>query len=88
MTTQDETRSVVERYFGAWTTNQPDAAFALLADDLEFSGPTGSYQSAEAFRPALVNFAAMTRAARIVDLVVDGGNSVAEERGPFLPGPD
>jgi len=42
-----------------------------LAADLEFSGPTASYQSAGAFRPALVKFAEMTKAARILDLVVE-----------------
>ncbi len=47
-------------------------ARALLADDLEFSGPTASYKSAEAFWPALVNFANMTKSARIVELVVEG----------------
>jgi hypothetical protein len=72
MTTRDETRRVVEGYFAAWTTNRVADAYALLAEDLEFSGPTASYRTAEAFRPALVNFAAMTKWARIVELVVDG----------------
>jgi hypothetical protein len=72
MTTQDETRRVVESYFAAWTANRPDEAYALLAEDLEFSGPTNSYRSAEAFRPALVRFAAMTRSARITELLVAG----------------
>ena len=47
-------------------------AHALLADHLKFIGPTASYESAEAFRPALVNFAAMTKGARIVELLVEG----------------
>jgi len=72
MTTSEETRRVVEGYFAAWTANNVDAAYALLADDLAFSGPTASYPSAEAFRPALAGFAAMTKAARIIDLVVEG----------------
>jgi ketosteroid isomerase-like protein len=72
MTTSDETRQVVQSYFIAWTANKVREAHALLAPDLEFSGPTASYRSAEAFWPALAHFAAMTRAARIVDLVVDG----------------
>jgi ketosteroid isomerase-like protein len=72
MTTQDETREVVRSYFAAWTANKVREAHALLAEDLEFSGPTASYRSAEAFWPALVNFAAMTKAARIVELVVEG----------------
>src|SRR5258708_4530158 len=72
MTMPDETRRVVESYFAAWTTNNVREAYALLADDLAFSGPTAAYQSAEAFRPALVKFAAMTKAARCLELVVEG----------------
>jgi hypothetical protein len=72
MATQDETRRIVEAYFAAWTTNKVHEAHALLAADLEFAGPTASYRSAEAFWPALVSFAAMTKAARIVELVVEG----------------
>jgi hypothetical protein len=72
MSTPDETRRVVEDYFAAWTTNRADEAYALLADDVAFSGPTASYASAEAFHPALVNFAAMTKGARIVELLVQG----------------
>ena len=72
MTVEEETRRVVESYFAAWTTKDVRAAHALLAGDLEFSGPTASYQSADAFLPALVKFAEMTKWARIVDLVVEG----------------
>jgi hypothetical protein len=72
MTVEEETRSVVERYFTAWTTNDVQTACAQLAPDLVFSGPTASYQSADAFRPALVKFAEMSRSARIVDLLVQG----------------
>jgi ketosteroid isomerase-like protein len=72
MTVEDETRRVVERYFTAWTTKDVQTAYAQLAPDLVFSGPTASYQSADAFRPALVKFAEMTKSARIVDLVVQG----------------
>src|SRR5262249_58010739 len=72
MTVEDETRRVVESYFASWTTKYVPAAHALLAGDLEFSGPTASYQSADAFLPALAKFAEMTKWARIVDLVVEG----------------
>jgi SnoaL-like protein len=68
----NDTRSVVEGYFAAWTANEPREAAAFLAANLEFAGPTASYTSAEAFWPALVGFAAMTKAARVVDLLVDG----------------
>lgn len=72
MTTQDTTRRIVEAYFAAWTAEKVDEAYALLAENLEFSGPTASYRSADEFRPALVNFAAMAKGARIVELMVQG----------------
>src|SRR5438874_11820708 len=68
----DETRRIVEGYFAAWTANQPKEARAFLAEDLKFAGPTASYESAEAFWPALVGFAAMTTKAVVIDLLVDG----------------
>jgi ketosteroid isomerase-like protein len=71
----DETRRVVEGYFRAWTSKRTDEAYALLADDLEFRGPTASYASAAAFRPALEGFAAMTRWARPQEVLVDGGRA-------------
>jgi ketosteroid isomerase-like protein len=72
MTTRDETLTVVEGYFDAWTNRRVRDAYALLADDLAFRGPTASYQSAAAFLPALENFAAMTKGARTVELLVEG----------------
>ncbi len=71
-TTEQATRAAVEGYFAAWTNNDVPAAYALLADDLEFVGPTASYRSAAEFKPALIGFAAMTKAARITDLLVAG----------------
>lgn len=68
----EETRRAVEGYFDAWTSHDPDRAFSYLAPDLKFAGPTAGYDSAAAFRPALEGFAAMTRAARVVELIVDG----------------
>ena len=67
-----DTRSVVEAYFNAWTSNRVDAAYACLAPDLRFVGPSASYTTAEAFRPALVGFAAMAKSAHIAELLVDG----------------
>jgi ketosteroid isomerase-like protein len=67
-----DTRAVVEAYFAAWTANKPKEAYELLADDLTFRGPSASYASAAEFRPALVGFAAMTRGARVIELVVEG----------------
>jgi ketosteroid isomerase-like protein len=72
MSSPEETRRVVMTYFEAWTANKVDDAFATLAPDLEFWGPTASYASAAAFKPALVGFAAMTKAARITEMIVEG----------------
>jgi ketosteroid isomerase-like protein len=77
MITEEETRRVVEGYFAAWTSNKVDEAYALLADDLAFWGPTPSYQSAAAFRPALAGFAAMTKRAQVTELVVQGDRGAA-----------
>src|SRR5262245_24716217 len=68
----NQTRAVVEAYFAAWTQNDVAAAYACLAPDLEFIGPSAHYTTAEEFRPALAGFAAMTRSARIDHLLVDG----------------
>jgi hypothetical protein len=72
MTTQNETRRVVEAYFAAWTTKNTEEAYALLAEKLEFTGPGARFESAAAFKPGLEWFASMTRSARISELVVDG----------------
>lgn len=68
MKSEEETLRVVKAYFDAWTHQRTDEAFALLAPDLAFAGPTASYQTAEAFRPGLIGFAKMTRGARIVEI--------------------
>lgn len=72
---EEETRRAVEGYFTAWTIHQPDEAFGFLAPDLKFAGPTASYETAAAFRPALNGFAAMTKWAKVVELLVDGDHA-------------
>jgi len=72
---EDETRQVVEAYFSAWTSKRPEDAYKTLADDLKFAGPTASYSSAAEFRPALFGFAAMTKAARVIELVTRGATA-------------
>jgi SnoaL-like domain len=72
---EDETRRAVEGYFNAWTNHRPEEAFAFLATELRFGGPTASYDSAEAFRPALNAFASMTKSARVIELIVDGARA-------------
>ena len=47
-----ETLAAVMGYFEGWTSNRVDDAYAFLAPDLHFAGPSASYESAEAFRPA------------------------------------
>ena len=59
-------------YFNAWTAKRPDEAFAFLADDLSFWGPSASYSSAAQFRAGLNAFAAMTKRAQLMKLIVEG----------------
>src|SRR5262249_43561689 len=66
------TRDVVMGYFNAWTTKRTDDAYALLADDLHFAGPSAEYKTAAEFKPGLVGFAAMTKGVKVVDLIIDG----------------
>ena len=75
MTTQEDTRKTVLGYFNAWTANDVKEARALLADDLEFAGPSARYKSADEFWPGLVGFAAMTKGARILELIVEGNRA-------------
>jgi ketosteroid isomerase-like protein len=81
-----DTRDVVMAYFEAWTTHDVPAAFACLAPDLQFVGPNASYQSAEEFRPALERFAAMTRGARVVELIVSGDRAALLYECDLPPG--
>ncbi len=83
---QTDPRQVVQHYFNAWTSQQVDEAYALLAPDLIFVGPTARYDSAEAFRPGLAGFAAMSRGARI-EMVVAEGDRVAMLYDCDLPAP-
>jgi ketosteroid isomerase-like protein len=68
----DATRKAVEGYFHAWTTKKVAEAHAWLAKDLKFRGPTARYESADAFLPALEKFAAMTKSATLLELIVEG----------------
>jgi ketosteroid isomerase-like protein len=75
MTQQDETRRVVEAYFRAWTAKRTDEAFALLAEDLHFAGPSAEYRTRQEFRPGLDGFARLTKSAEIVELLVEGNRA-------------
>jgi hypothetical protein len=72
MSTPAQTRKTVEAYFNAWTSKRTAEAYALLADHLEFNGPNARFQSAAEFKPGLEGFAALTKWAKVVDLLVDG----------------
>src|ERR1044071_5776822 len=72
MTNPNETRRVVESYFQAWTSGDVERAYACLAPNLAFVGPSAKYQSAAEFRPGLIGFAKVTKSARIAELLVDG----------------
>ncbi|MCI4318952.1 MAG: nuclear transport factor 2 family protein [Thermoplasmata archaeon] len=71
MAIHDETRRVAENFFAAWTSNKPAEARALMANDLEYSGPLNRYHRADDLLPPLMRFAAMLSGARIVELVVE-----------------
>ncbi|HEV2519907.1 MAG TPA: nuclear transport factor 2 family protein [Thermoplasmata archaeon] len=66
------TRRVVEGFFAAWTSKDEGAARRLLDDDLEYVGPLNTYHRADDLMGPLMRFAASVRAARMVDLVVEG----------------
>ena len=68
MTTND----IVEAFFAAWTSNDGARARALMADDLHYSGPLNTYDTADALHGPLMKFARMVRGAKIIELVVDG----------------
>jgi ketosteroid isomerase-like protein len=72
MTTNDETRRIVEGYFTAWTTKKAGEAYTFLAEDLEFTGPSARYHTAAEFKPGLEMFTAMTSSARVIELLIDG----------------
>ena len=72
MSEASQTRAAVERYFHAWVGKRVDEAMSCLAEDLAFLGPSAHYASAAEFRPGLERFAAMTKSAKILELVVEG----------------
>ena len=43
-------QETVARYYDAWQTKQGHLADVPLADDFQFTGPVGSFDSAEGFR--------------------------------------
>ncbi|HEX8793800.1 MAG TPA: nuclear transport factor 2 family protein [Polyangiaceae bacterium] len=72
MTDSAATRRVVEAYFDAWTQNRIEDAYALLADDLHFTGPSAEYRTRAEFRPGLVGFAGLRKSSQKVELLVEG----------------
>jgi hypothetical protein len=66
------TREIVMAYYTGWTTKRTADAYAMLAPDLEFSGPGATYRSAAELKPGLEAFAAMTVAATLVEIMVEG----------------
>lgn len=72
MSDSAETRRVVEAFFDAWISKRTDDAYALLADDLHFTGPGVEYRSRAEFRPGLLGFAGLTTRAQLLELLVEG----------------
>jgi SnoaL-like protein len=69
---QAMTKAIVEAFFAAWTSNDGARARALMADDLHYSGPLNTYDTADALHGPLMTFAGMVRGAKMIELVVDG----------------
>ncbi len=67
-----QTRDIVTQFFAAWTTGDGAAARALVADDMRYQGPLNTYDTADALHGPLMQFAALLRSARMIELVVDG----------------
>ncbi|HEY1555962.1 MAG TPA: nuclear transport factor 2 family protein [Kofleriaceae bacterium] len=86
MANPQATRSVVETYFTAWSTRDVERAYACLAPDLEFVGPSARCATAEQFRPGLVAFAKLTKSARIAELFVDGDRAAMLYDCEFVTG--
>src|SRR4051812_18859774 len=68
-------REIVLGYFTAWTTKRTADAYALLAPDLEFSGPGATYKTAGDFKPGLEAFAQLTKSATLLEMIVDGNRA-------------
>jgi len=66
------TEDIVKAFFAAWTRNDARATRALMADNMKYSGPLNSYDTADALHAPLMKFAAMVGGATLIELVVDG----------------
>lgn len=69
---QTDTRTIVEAFFHAWTAGDAAATRALLADDLEYSGPLNTYHRADELVPPLMKFVSILRGANLLEVIVDG----------------
>lgn len=66
------TAEAVQRYYQAWISRDGDMSGVPLADDFAFTGPVGSFDSAEGFRGMAARFGPMATDFRVRHQFTDG----------------
>jgi hypothetical protein len=69
------TRTLIERYHGAWTRGDFATARACLADRLDFKGSIETFDNADAFVASLKGFQGMLRGVTLLTSIVDGNGA-------------
>ena len=62
----------VEQYFNAWTSKDFDTARSLMHDDLSFSGPFDTFDTADALLESIKGLTQMLESAERRGLIADG----------------
>ena len=83
----DTTRDIADRYFSAWATNDFDALYGVLAEDVTFRGPLGEADGADACVRGLRGLAEGVGVPEVRVIATDGEDAVTwfdlrTERGP------
>jgi hypothetical protein len=66
------TAEAVQRYYEAWISRQGNMSDVPLADDFIFTGPVGSFDSADGFRGMAAQFGPMALGFRVRHQFTDG----------------
>jgi len=69
-------RTLAERYFESWRAKDFDALRALLADDVEFTGPLGHAEGADECIAGLRGMSTMVTDIDVKVIVADGANVI------------
>ncbi|SRR5260370_14908439 len=67
-----DAKAVADKFFKAWTIGDFDTARALLHDDVSFSGPIDTFDSADAYLGALRGLSQVVKSAEEQKVFVDG----------------